>query len=166
MAAHGSDFLILFDVNGLLCRKTWNEESQKLEFYPVPGVKEFIDSLKSSYTLGIFSSTRHHNIVKILKEIFGAKHPFQIILDRSVTQLDPRYPEVPKHSTIKKLKRLWTNPVHNEERKWDITNTLLVDHEIEKIGCNPANCILVVSEYLEGEKIEWFDQLLTHLDSR
>lgn len=146
--------LILFDVSGIMCVKTppgdFLEVNSHYSTVINPHIKDTIDQLSQKYAVGIFSSTKFHNLIKIIHAIFGVKHPFIIIADRSLTQLHPKYgsdPTVQPFDTIKPLDNIWKNSVYNQRRQWNHTNTLLVDHDYRKIDSNPPENILVVPEF-------------------
>ena len=140
--------LILFDVNGILCAKydplELNiDDGIKLNSHyailPRPGIVEYVEELAKTYTLGIYSSTKRHNIDVILSAIFGKKIPFQFIADRSYTWLHPAYgndPNIKPYDTIKKLETIWENPVFNPDRRWGPSNTLIIDDDLSKVECN------------------------------
>lgn len=170
----GGDRLILFDVNGILCTKIsdWhlnsngdmkinsNEDldgslkvvriSPHYAIVVRPGIRDYLVSLATQYTIGIYSSTTYANVSKILQAIFTAEQPFTIIADRSVTKLDPRYgidPSIKSFDTVKTLDRIWEHPIFNAQRQWNASNTLLIDHDRHKIDLNAPENILVVPEF-------------------
>jgi hypothetical protein len=180
-----SSYLILFDVNGLMCTKISAEDSSKVNpedclrinpyYYIIirPGIKEAILSLSKRYCIGIYSSTTSHNLVKINDAIFGESSDlFIFVADRHLTQLDPRYgkdPSIKEYDTIKLLDCIWKHPIYNSKRKWNSSNTLLIDHDYRKIEFNPPDNILVVPEftletYLDDQNST--ETLLTAIRSR
>ena len=166
MAAATTKGLILLDVNGVMCAK-YDPREKELEcliinpHYAVvarPGIREFVDELSKTYTLGIYSSTKRHNIIKILKFIFGdgicnadGIPYFQFIADRSYTSLHPDFgvnPDIKPFDTIKKLENIWSSPVFNEHRKWGPDNTLIIDDDLSKVVTNPEQTYWVAEKYV------------------
>ena len=157
-----NSFLVLLDINGLLCSKI--DKNHKLfenlltvecnSNYSVllrPNAGEFLTELSQHYTVGIYSSTTYVNITKILTAISRDwKSYVSIIADRSCTVLNPDFQNVPKiksYDTVKLLTRIWEHPIHNCDRKWNKNNTLLIDHEEEKLRFNDPRNILIVEEF-------------------
>ena len=159
--------LILFDVNGLLALKVTATdkipEAKKcnVNYSTVArhGVYDMLTVLSEKYVLGIYSSTTYPNISIMLQSIFRNSELcsskwnsiFTIISDRNNTCLDPEYginKEIKSYDTIKDLKRIWEHPIFNKDRKWNDTNTLLIDHDKNKLRFNNKKNILVVDEYL------------------
>lgn len=167
MSAHeGQGKLILLDINGVLCAKIPNGELTKrqLKEWPLvplnkhcqllvaPGIVEEIRALKDKgYTLGVFSSTEMRNVKKTLEMVFGSSEtPFSIIADRALTQLDPDYgkdPQVQVHDTVKKLARIWQSPLLNPDRRWNATNTVLVEHDYRRVRFCPSTNVVLVPEF-------------------
>lgn len=162
LQAPRAPYLILLDVNGVLSTKIAPEDTTRVapedqvqinsHYHAIirPGIKAAILELSSKYMVGIYSSTMYRNLIKIVDSIFGRSHPFVLIADRTVTQLDPRYgtdPTIQDFDTVKILDCIWKHPVHNAKRQWSPDNTLLVDHDLRKLDFNPPETILVVPEF-------------------
>ena len=155
--------LVLLDVNGILTRKVPKGGSSitttTYDFVPREGVNEFIRDLSSVCTVGIYSSTTYKNI-KILLDALNIAIP--IIMDRNCTLLDPDYAistyditstrnvSIKATDTVKNLERLWSHPFLNADRKWNSSNTLLVEHDPVKTRFNDDKNVLIVQEYTEG----------------
>lgn len=162
--------LILFDVNGILCCKVVFGKSEKINSeYGViirPRMRDMIMRLSLKYKVGIYSSTMNKNIEKIIMLMFGRDNPFIIIADRKYTKLDPRYEKdikVKSFDTIKVLENIWENPVLNINRKWNATNTLLIDHDYNKIRWNDEKNILLVQEFKNKDSYDDIDILYSSI---
>jgi hypothetical protein len=142
--------LVLLDVNGVLGYK----EKGKFVFYS--GVQDFLKQLKEKYIVGIFSSTTDKNVSKILFRLTkNWKEEFHPIMDRSMTCFDN---EGESYETIKLLIQFWENPVHNAERKWCCSNTLLLDDSRKKVRLNDTRNVLIVEHYDYNELIQEIEE--------
>jgi hypothetical protein len=155
-------FLVLLDVNGLLCCKVDDprvdvskfevQRANKYKTVARPDCRKFVAKLMDTYTVGIFSSTTAFNLNKILPWLLGKELRSKIVFiaDRHSVKFDPNYGTcagIESHDTVKYLDDIWSNPCFNWNRDWNSTNTLLVDNDLRKVKFNePAN-YLVVEEW-------------------
>jgi hypothetical protein len=140
--------LVLFELNGLLCKKIVNKD-KKPYYIPQKGLREFLSSFGDEYVLGIFSSSSRKNIKKALFFIDPDKK-IKIIIDRKYLSLDPEYKikeNIKQYDTVKNLSVIWSNPLYNSDRKWDKTNTILVDHSPLNVRFNISENIILTEEF-------------------
>lgn len=160
--------LILFDVNGILCFKSYTElvDVRKEDFINAasylmilrPGIRELLKRLGEKHTLGIFSSTTFKNVIPVIKELEKSGIKFAITAYREYTQLDPDFLQdktIQPFDTIKRLETIWSHPFFNMYRVWSRENTLLIDDsKIKTRFIDPANVLIWPSfnheEYLKG----------------
>lgn len=164
-------YLIILDVNGLLCKKVLPGskyrpsdprikmiKTNKYFLYIRPGVEQFINRLLDKYRVAIFSSTTSRNLEPILKILFNHNtlRRLAFIWDRSRTRHDPEFgqnPKIESHQTIKSLVDVWDNPMINPRRFWNQTNTLCIDHEFSKLRFNSPNNILICQEWESNHEL-------------
>lgn len=147
------DFLILLDVNGIFGYKSEERiyegdviQCANYTFVLYPEVRNFIETLRERYTVGIFSSTRFTNIANVLGHIDpNFRKTFTPLMDRVMTSFDPDSND--EITTVKYLETFWSNPIHNAKRKWSAENTLLIDDSTQKVRFNFEKNILLVKEF-------------------
>jgi len=174
------NILVLLDVNGLLCRKIQNNDlegknlaNKKIidaikcnnQYHIIirHNIRNFLTKLSETYTVGIYSSTNFININIIMNTISKDwKNWITFTADRNYTALDPDYgvdEDIHSHDTVKMLSMIWQHPIFNANRKWNQSNTLLIDHEVKKLRFNNAENILIVEEYTLEDHFNGVDHI-------
>lgn len=174
--------LVILDINGLLCRKTTEGKADlSLGRYGVvvrPGAREFLEFCYQNFDVGIFSSTTYKNASPILDFLLTAeqqkKTKFKWFRDR--TSLDPQWgsselsadpswdldefhdKKIEQYSTVKKIGDVLSAPQINEDRKYTLENTLIVDDSLMKMRFNPKKNVVIVAPFEKEE-----DDLLCNL---
>ena len=154
--------LIVLDINGLLVYKSFTKNNQntslntiKLNSYNVdirPHYKEFLEFCYTYATVGFLSSTNKMNVDKILKHILTTeqKKNTLFVWSRDRTHFDNTNDNTNCNNsieTIKKLSDVWDNPVVNEYRTFNDTNTLIIDDSAIKLRFNDAKNVLICSTF-------------------
>jgi hypothetical protein len=122
-----------------------------------PGYKEFLEFCFENYNVGFFSSTNKWNVDAILKKLLTSKRRKEIIFTwyRDRTHFDDENGE---YATIKKLQDVFDNPVVNYNRKYNSTNTILIDDSKLKTRFNDPKNIIICEEFTgNGDDIGLFE---------
>lgn len=147
--------LILLDVDGVLLVRTNKKEDypyfkQGKKFcYVRPGAKEFIAACASKYDIVIYTSMMYSNVKSVLNQAFGLnfiKYNINFICSREYTKLDPDYkhnPNIKSYDTIKLLDNVLSSPIINENRKYNIENTILIDDSYRKVRFNDISSVII-----------------------
>jgi hypothetical protein len=155
-------WLILFDLNGVLCTKIpMKKDPSRYTFLVREGIQDFLSSFGDDFCLGIYSSTSYANIKKVLATI-DPERKIELIIDRGHTLLDPNYGTIKgltEYDTVKNLDYVWSNPVFNKNRLWSANNTLLVDHSPLKVRFNDDKNILLIDEFTVNNTEDSLDEL-------
>lgn len=152
--------LLILDINGLLCCKVSKDhvpdartEILELGKYNVilrPHARKFLECCYRDYTVAFFSSTTYTNANLILEKLLTAQQKestcFRWFRDR--TRLDSAGNK--DYDTIKNLADVFDNPVINEKRIFNWSNTLLCDDSKIKTRFNPDKNIIIFKAF-EGD---------------
>lgn len=163
--------LVILDINGLLCRKTTEGKVDlSLGRYGVvirPGAREFLEFCYQNFDVGIFSSTTYKNASPILEALLTPeqqkKTKFKWFRDRS--SIDPDYnssgrraepswdldefidKKIEQYSTVKKIADVLSAPQINEDRKYTLQNTLIVDDSPMKMRFNQKKNVVLIAPF-------------------
>ena len=114
--------LVILDVNGLLAHKQrdgWWEL--------VPGVYSFLSRLHNKYQVALYSSTTWKRLRPLVERLTDAAE-MAFVWDQKMTERDET---TPPHVFVfqKRVTRVWKEL----GEQWNRTNTLLLEHEMEKL---------------------------------
>lgn len=141
--------LVLVDLNGtLLFRPNKKNPGRLIER---PYAKTFLDYCIRTFTVVIWSSAKPQNVQKMVQQLLTPEQREKVVAvwGRDTLGLSPAdYNE--RVQCYKRLETIWDNPgitaSHPEAKygkKWDQTNTVLVDDSVEKARSQPFNSIAV-----------------------
>jgi len=159
--------LVVLDLNGLLIQRTYVGGQQvkrlKSEAYIVsdhailkrPGLDDFLDFVFSNFRVGVWSSMREHNIVKLLPLIFG-KRTLYFVWDQSRCWQLPQLNEPTLF--LKPLKVISAAFPHFTEN-----NVLMCDDTPAKLEENPKSTNCLVETWTGAQEDNY---LLKHLKPR
>ena len=148
--------LLLLDITGVLCHKVDKGKGiikvNSYDVNPRPGHVEFLQTAFKEFEVGFFSSTTKTNADPILKALLTKEQYKACILFwyRDRTRFDPEVGDN-DFATIKVLDDLFANPIANREKKWNKTNTLIVDDSPSKVRFNDPMNVVMVESYEGGE---------------
>jgi hypothetical protein len=158
--------LLVLDINGVLCCKMpknsiISEQLELLELkrYTVimrPGYREFLDFCYDNFTVAFFSSTTYSNANAILDKLLSSEQKSRTAFRwvRGRTHFDPDYlndSQTTFHDTIKKLSDIFDNPIINDKRKYNESNTILCDDSEVKTRFNEKKNIIIFKPF-EGDE--------------
>lgn len=169
--------LVILDINGLLCKRIDKEviydnklKCIKLHAYNVilrPYYKEFLQHCYNYYHVGIFTSGNHKN-TKIILDALLTKEQLKntaFIWCRDRNRLDPDFNTdifTTNFDTIKYLQDIYDNPIVNENRIYNASNTLLLDDSYRKCRFNNPNNVMICNTFT-GNVNDTYLQQLIHL---
>ena len=169
--------LVIFDINGILCRKIADpvDETciQRSHYWvkPRPGVAELIKALiDEGYHVGVWSSTTSYNAIPMLDAVIDdeLKEQLKFIWCRERVEMHPHYgldPKIREYDTIKDLHRIWSHSYFN--RKYQPNNTIIIDDSWIKLINHPEMNSLIVEPYQVDENDEdWAADLWLDLETR
>ncbi|RPA87052.1 hypothetical protein BJ508DRAFT_193232, partial [Ascobolus immersus RN42] len=95
----------------------------------------------------VWSSARPHNVTDMVTGSFSKKHREQLVAiwSRENFGLKPEHYNM-KIVTYKNLEMVWEKIAHPEAddgKRWDQTNTVLIDDSVEKACAQPHNHLLI-----------------------
>ena len=174
-------YLIILDLNGVLCYKEdrntidlaksvgpeWVETKSYLCRLR-PNCREFIEYIldHKNLRLGIWSSTTYPNSQPIIDSILTKEQQknLEFVWYRDRVKLDPeielKYQDhtIKTFDTVKILNDVFLHPTF--ERKWNETNTLIVDDSSRKMRFNSAQTVYIISQFTsENIDIDVFEEL-------
>lgn len=155
--------LVVLDVNGVLCYKVYkskdlvkNKDNMLVlthcNVYFHPEAKDFFKWLFGRYRVAIYSSTTSKNVKPILKHLLTKQQyeKLEFIWCRYMCTLDPEYgirKEIKMFDTIKLVSSVLDNPVVNANRRYNISNILLLDDSYLKLRFNPQKCYHIIPTF-------------------
>ena len=178
--------LIVIDVNGVLCEKVYVENLEKerdkilsetsfttiilnkFVVYIRPNVHEFLEFCFANYDVGFFSSTTYQNANRILGQLLTKDQNMRakFLWYRDRTRLDPDWKKedkkTKKFDTIKMIQDVLECPAINEDRRYSVDNTILLDDSETKTRFNDPQNILVVKTFNHDDAED--NQLLGIMD--
>lgn len=168
--------LVILDMDGVLFTRDRFTKDNKYDnhdfvfkgykYYIREGASEFISRLNDSYDLCIFTSMVKSNAIQIINCI--TKVRFKHIFGREHTKLDPEYgidPDIKSYDTIKLINDVINCPILNKDRKYNLSNSIIIDDSYLKMRYNnPKNVII----YNHGSEYRWVNYILsdenTHIE--
>ena len=144
--------LLLLDINGLLCCKTNQNETNlssiHLKAYHVilrPYYKEFLDFCYKHFNVGFFTSTTEKNAKIILNNLLTEEQikNTKLMWFRDRTHLD--YESYKTFNTIKKLNDIYDYPLFNCQ--YHEHNTILIDDSFNKVRYNEPKNIIICNAF-------------------
>ncbi|ORY71257.1 HAD-like domain-containing protein, partial [Pseudomassariella vexata] len=139
--------LVVIDLNGTLLYRPNLKTPSK--FTERPHARTFLDYCIRTFKVAIWSSARPPNVHKMLLQLLTPEQREQVVAvwARDTLGLTPADYSA-RVQVYKRLEKLWQDPAisasHPEAalgRKWDQTNTVLVDDSVEKARSQPFNLI-------------------------
>lgn len=138
--------LVVLDLNGTLLYRPSRKNPTK--FVLRPDTKLFLQRCLDSYAVVIWSSARPENVLRMCQSL-GAQDMSRVIAiwgrDRFGLTLEDYNSRV---QCYKRLTRLWEDPIVSQAhpeyhlgRRWDQTNTVLIDDSLEKARSEPNNLV-------------------------
>ena len=169
--------LLILDINGLLCKRIDKDVvyDSKLKCVKLPGYnvilrphyKEFLQHCYHYYHVAIFTSGSKRNTKVILDALLTKEQlkNTQFIWCRDRNRLDPDFNTdifTTSFDTIKYLQDVYDNPIINEHRIYNDTNTLLLDDSHRKCRFNNPNNFMICNTF-DGNANDTYLQQLIHL---
>ena len=162
------DLLLVLDLNGTLVHRPSRSNSAKL--VARPGMEAFVQHILSSYTVLVWSSARPENVGLMCGKIFSTDQRPLLLAEwgRDRFGLNAQQYNL-KLQVYKELEKVWrgfpdSHPRAVEGRRWDQTNTVLIDDSILKAASQPHN-ILEVPEWAGKQTSEAvLSQVTAYLD--
>ncbi|KAI2473872.1 HAD-like domain-containing protein [Annulohypoxylon bovei var. microspora] len=139
--------LVVIDLNGTLLYRPWR--NQPTEFVMRPYAREFLSYCIRTFRVVIWSSAKIRNIDYMLDKIVSAEQRKQLVAvwGREKFNLSPADAKR-RVMCYKRLTKLWDNtsvqlshPEASSDKRWDQTNTLLIDDSREKGRSEPYNIV-------------------------
>lgn len=150
--------LIIIDLNGTLLHRPDHKKSAS--FVERPFTRQFLDYCLKTFTVAIWSSARPDNVRRMVPQILSAEEQQKLVAiwGRDTLGLSPEdYNQ--RVQCYKRLESIWNDPrvaaSHPEAqhgKRWDQTNTVLIDDSKEKSRSQPYN-IIQLPEF-EGDTTE------------
>ncbi|KAI1462311.1 HAD-like domain-containing protein [Annulohypoxylon moriforme] len=140
---------ILIDLNGtLLFRPSRNNPTK---FVMRPYAKEFLSYCIRTFRVAIWSSARMKNIGPMLDQLLYPEQRDQLVGVWGREHFGLSYTDFKRRvMCYKRLTRIWSDPqaqsTHPDAslgKRWDQTNTLLIDDSVEKARSEPYNIVQI-----------------------
>lgn len=162
--------LVIIDLNGTLLYRP--SRRRPFDFVERPHARDFLSYCLATFYVAIWSSARPDNVRKMVAQLLTPEQVKRCVIvwarDRfglDASDYDARV------QCYKRLTRVWGDPAvqascPSEMRKWDQTNTVLVDDSLEKGRSEPFN-ILPLPEFsgVENEAAEVLPQVHDYLNT-
>lgn len=145
--------LVVLDVNGLLCWKDFNKETNecpeiiykneyvkcdKMILYIRPLAREFINRILEVADVALWTSGNYYNFNKLVSKL---DIKFKFVWYRTMTELV----KPGSHETVKRVKRIIKCPDTNYHGNYNEDNIIIIDNDIEKVKMNKH--YIIVEEY-------------------
>ncbi|KAI0885130.1 HAD-like domain-containing protein [Annulohypoxylon maeteangense] len=145
--------LIVLDLNGTLIFRPSKENPHK--FVLRPYAFEFLAYCIRTFKVAIWSSARIKNIIMILNKILTEEQRSRLVGVWGREHFGLSQDDFKSRTMCyKRLTKLWddpavqaTHPDAGLDKRWDQTNTLLIDDSVEKARSEPFN-LVQISEFL------------------
>lgn len=161
------DKLVILDFNGIFIDKVFDPSAESnqngktekgVEFKTIknfiiyfrPHFRDILNEISRKYSVAFWSSTTEQTAQPILSLMGLKKYDFRFIWFRENTLFDPNYgvdDDIERHDTVKNLSNVYLNPVGNRDRKWDETNTLIIEDSPKKVKYNPIRNVLILNPF-------------------
>lgn len=167
--------LLVLDINGLLCKRIDKEtlydhklKCIKLHSYNVilrPYYKEFLHHCYANYHVAIFTSGKQSNTKIILNALLTKEQINNTVFVwcRDRNRLDPDFNTdifTTNFDTIKCLQDIYDNPIVNEYRIYNASNTLLLDDSYRKCRYNNPNNFLICNSFTGSTEDDYLQHLI------
>jgi hypothetical protein len=124
-----------------------------------PGARAFLAEIMKYFRIAFWSSMTRDNMTHIIR--FLLPYPedvkrVEFTWDRQNTDYDPDYTglhnsPVDRFDTVKIAERIVTNPCANKNRRWTMSNILIVEDSPRKVRFNPEKTSLFVATFFFPE---------------
>lgn len=148
------------------------EDAKSMRLFFLPDVEEFVSNLMKTYDVAVWSSTTYHNAISMLNGLLTKETMDKLIFKwfRDRTELDPEHgirDDISEHATIKNIERVIYCPTINYDRKYNLSNIVIVDDSFDKIRFNSYNNIIVEESFkLNLEHTEDYENKLEILRTK
>lgn len=168
--------LVILDINGLFCRKIDKKDKETpkphwktFNHYYIelrPKAEETLINLFAVYRVAFYSSTTEPNASRILNYVLSSdlRRALEFTWYRDQTDWDPNTGK--GHATVKRLDRVFSNPIANEFREWNESNTIIVDDSPEKHRFNKPKNVLIIPAFIGNPDDDELESLLAKISTK
>ncbi|KAH6655062.1 HAD-like domain-containing protein [Truncatella angustata] len=152
------NILVIIDLNGTLLHRPNHKKTKT--FVERPFARNFLDYCLRTFTVGVWSSAKPDNVRGMMPQLLSPQEQAKLVTiwGRDTLGLSPAdYNQ--RVQVYKRLESVWNDPKvaasHPEAcdgKRWDQTNTVLIDDSKEKARSQPFNIILLPE--FEGDVTE------------
>jgi hypothetical protein len=155
---YARNILVVIDLNGTILHRPNHKNPTR--FVERPHARTFLDYCLKTFTVAIWSSAKPLNVQKMVDQLLGPEDRAKLVAvwGRDTLGLTPSDYNL-RVQIYKRLQMIWNDPrvaaSHPEVqsgKRWDQTNTVLVDDSKEKARTEPYN--LVRLPEFEGDAVE------------
>lgn len=138
--------LIVIDLNGTILHRP--KRSQSSNFIERPFTPHFMHYVLCNFKVVIWSSARPENVNKMVHKLLPGEQRTQLVAVWGRDRMGLSMADYSKRVQVyKRLERVWDDEniqlSHSHQRRWDQTNTILIDDSFEKARSEPYNLIPV-----------------------